>query len=117
MKRTVLILFAGFNLFMLSQAQPARAGDTGFRAALGSMLANVAQRTALSGGLAYVLNDAPSSVSSDLPAYQKEWALDAAAGIKLNPATALFGQVEVGIDNRILRSKFGITRTLWNGAK
>lgn len=108
------ILFSLGLLWSLSAvAGPSYAADAGFLSNLKGLLFNVAQRSDLVGGVSYVMNDAPSDVTAPLPPSANEWAGELGATVELNPKMALFSTLELGIDNRILRTKFGVSRHLW----
>lgn len=115
MKRVLLML--GVVMFSLSAEKGVAYADSGFLSAVKQMVANVAQRSDLVGAVSYVMNDTPSHAASELPTSANEWAGELGYTVQLNPKLAAFSTLEMGIDNRILRTKFGVSRALWAGKK
>ena len=111
MKRVLLML--GIVLYAISAKQGVAYADSGFLAGLKTMIYNVAQRTDVNGALGYVLTDAPSPTSVAPPAHANEWEAELSSTVALTPVTALYGSVAMGVDNRLLRSEFGVTRKIW----
>ena len=61
----------------------------------------------------YVWNGAPTEASAGLPPHPSEWVGVLSSTVDLTPKTAILGSVEMGVDNRLVQSRLGVTHRIW----